>query len=251
MYIMYVDESGDTGLVNSPTRYFALSGLTVHESRWRDLLNHLVAFRRTMREVHGLPLRTEIHASEYIRSPPITGMAKYVRLAILRQLLDELAKIPYVLLTHVAVDKRGKPDNYDTFEMAWRALFQRFENTIGYGNFPGAHRADKGIVIVDNTDGRRLTKLVRRMSAHNPIPGMQGLATRNLPLLRVIEDPYNKDSADSYLIQAADVAAYFLHQRFDPCAYVKRKGAHHYFDRLRPVLNTRATYANGLGIVTL
>ena len=89
MYIMYVDESGDTGMANSPTRYFALSGLTVHESHWRDLLNQLVAFRRTMKTVHGLPLRTEIHASHYIRSAPVEGMAKYVRLAIMRQFLDE------------------------------------------------------------------------------------------------------------------------------------------------------------------
>ena len=28
---MYVDESGDVGLVGSPTRYFVLVGLVVHE----------------------------------------------------------------------------------------------------------------------------------------------------------------------------------------------------------------------------
>ena len=49
MYLMYVDESGDTGLANSPTRYFVLSGIVVHESRWREFINALVAFRRTLR----------------------------------------------------------------------------------------------------------------------------------------------------------------------------------------------------------
>lgn len=251
MYLMYVDESGDTGLANSPTRYFALSGMTVHESRWRDLLDHLVAFRRTMRAVHGLPMRTEIHASEYLRSPPVPGMAKFARLAILRQMLDELAKIDYISFTHVVIDKSGKPADYDVFESAWRAIFQRFENTIGYGNFPGGHRGDKGLVISDNTDGRKLTRLVRRMAVHNVIPGMGGLAARNMPMVRVIEDPHNKDSADSYFVQACDVTAYFLQQKFDPCSYVKRKGASQYFNRLAPVLNTRASQANGFGIVTL
>ena len=33
MYLMYVDESGDSGLVNSPTRYFVLTGMVVHELR--------------------------------------------------------------------------------------------------------------------------------------------------------------------------------------------------------------------------
>lgn len=251
MYIMYVDESGDTGLVNSPTRYFALSGLTVHESRWRDLLNQLVAFRRTMRAVHGLPLRTEIHASEYIRRPPIAGIEKHTRLTILRQTLDELAKISYVSITNVIVDKQGKEPDYDVFSSAWRVLFQRFENTIGYGNFFGSHKNDKGIVVVDNTDGRRLTRLMRRMAVCNPVPGMSGMPTRNLPILRIIEDPHNKDSSDSYFIQACDVAAYFLHQKFDPCAYVRKKGARNYFSRLRPVLNTRASQSNGFGIVIL
>ena len=251
MYLMYVDESGDTGMANSPTRYFALSGLTVHESRWRDLLNQLVAFRRTMKAVHGLPLRTEIHASHYIRSAPVEGMAKYVRLAIMRQFLDELAKIPYISMTHVIVDKHGKPDGYNAFDTAWQALIQRFDNTIGYGNFPGGHRNDKGMVISDNTDGLRLMRLVRRMGVHNPIPGMQGMASRNIPMLRVIEDPHGKNSADSYFIQACDVAAYFLHQKYDPCSYVKKQHAQHYFNRLGQALNTRASLSNGFGIVAL
>jgi len=61
---MYVDESGDTGLVGSPTNYFALSGLTIHESRWRDFVTVMSAYRKTMRATHGLPVRTEIHAAE-------------------------------------------------------------------------------------------------------------------------------------------------------------------------------------------
>jgi hypothetical protein len=251
MYLMYVDESGDTGLTNSQTRYFALSGLTVHESRWRDLLAHLVAFRRTLKAVHGLPMRSEIHASEYIRKPPIEGMEKHVRLAILRQLLDEMAKLDYISVTNVVVDKQGKPAGYDVFEAAWKTLFQRFENTIGYGNFPGGYKGDQGFVICDNTDGGKLTRLVRRMSVHNPIPSMIGGQARNIPILRIIEDPQLKNSADSYLIQACDVAAYFLQQKLDPCGYVNRKGARHYLNRLQPVLNTRASYAHPLGIVTL
>ncbi|SDF02686.1 DUF3800 domain-containing protein [Sporolituus thermophilus] len=31
MYFLYVDESGDTGIVDSPTRYYVLAGLVVHE----------------------------------------------------------------------------------------------------------------------------------------------------------------------------------------------------------------------------
>ena len=47
---MYVDESGDCGLTNSPTRYFVLTRLVVHELRWRQCLDQFADFRRRMRE---------------------------------------------------------------------------------------------------------------------------------------------------------------------------------------------------------
>ena len=128
MYLMYVDESGDTGLINSPTRYFALSGIVVHESRWRDFLNMLIALRKTLRSVYGLPVRGEIHAYEFI-GRKVYGLDRHVRLAILRNVLDELAKFDFVSITNVIVRKDGKPADYDVFHAAWGTLFQRFENT--------------------------------------------------------------------------------------------------------------------------
>lgn len=251
MYIMYVDESGDSGLIGSPTQYFSLTGITVHESRWRDFHAQLVAFRKTMRDVHGLPVRSEIHASEYVRSPPIDGMAKHVRMSILRQYLDELAKMNFISITGIVVDKQGKPEAYDVFTSAWQTLLQRFENTLGYGNFPGGHRGDKGMIIVDNTDGRKLQRLSRKMSVYNPIPNKFGGGFRDRPTVNIIEDPSYRDSSQSYFIQSADVCAYFLHQKHSPCSYVRKIGARQYYNRLLPVLNTRASAANGFGIVQI
>jgi Protein of unknown function (DUF3800) len=111
MYIMYVDESGDTGLTGSPTTHFALSGIVVHETRWRDFVEALIAFRRTLKSVYGLPIRTEIHASELINHRPF-DVPRHVRLAILRNCLDELRKLDYISITNVIVNKIGKPSNY-------------------------------------------------------------------------------------------------------------------------------------------
>lgn len=248
---MYVDESGDGGLIGSPTTHFVLSGLVVHESRWRECITKLIEFRKTMKLVHALPVRTEIHASDYMRRAPVAGMPRHVRLAILRNLLDELAKLDCLSITNVVVDKTTKPPTYDVFENAWRALFQRFENTLQYGNFPGAHRADFGLVLTDATDGRKLTRLVRRMAVYNPIPNVGGAGSRNIPMLRVIEDPHPKDSKDSYFVQAADVVAYFVMQHVRPSAYSRRVGAQNYAARLLPVLNRHARKTDPLGIVRL
>lgn len=252
MYLMYVDESGDPGLVNSPTRYFALSGLVVHESRWRDLIAALVAFKKTMRQVYLLPVRQEIHASEFINSRTF-NVARNVRLAVLRNMLDEIAKINFISITHVIVDKHGKAATYDVFQQAWLTLFQRFENTMTYGNFPGGHRTDHGLVVTDATNGNSLLRLVRRMAVINYVPNQPqfGPGSRNMPIVRIIEDPHGKDSRDTIVLQAVDVCAYFLSQRFRPNQFIRRSGATNYFDRLAPVLNLRARVGGTLGIVTL
>jgi hypothetical protein len=121
-------------------------------------------------------------------------MPKHIRLAILRNFIDELAKIDYLSITSVIINKSGRTQNYDAFTAAWQTLFQRFENTMKYGNCPGGFREDFGIVIVDNTDGMKLQKLVRKMSVHNPVPNTvsifgAGGGYRDLPVVKIIEDP--------------------------------------------------------------
>jgi hypothetical protein len=196
----------------------------------------------------------KFHSAEFIRHPPVPGMEKHVRLAILRNFLDELAKIDFISFTNVVVDKRFRSPPYDVFVTAWQYLFQRFENTMNRGNFPGARRSDYGIVITDNTDGMKLQKLVRKMAVYNPIPhtvsiyGM-GSGYRPIPIQKIIEDPNSRDSKYSYLIQSCDAAAYFLLQRYAPNNYIRKMGAQHYFDRLTPVLNTHASRTDPLGIV--
>jgi hypothetical protein len=249
---MYVDESGDTGLIGSRSRFFSLSGIIVHESRWRDFINILISFRKTMRVVHGLPIRGEIHASEFVNKRPF-NIDRHVRLAILRNCLDELAKINFISITNVVVDKNGKPANYDVFEKAWLTLFQRFENTLLSSNFPGGFRDDHGIIFTDATAGHKLAQLVRRMAVYNFIPNniWHGPGSRNMPITRIIEDPHGKNSAESLPIQMCDVVAYFLTQKYAPNSYIRRKKAEMYFERLAPVLNKRASTKNSFGIVLL
>ena len=239
-------------MTNSPTRYFALTGIVVHETDWKRFIEVLILFRRTMRTVYGLPIRMEIHAAEYIRHS-VLHIKKHDRLAILRNFLDELAKIPYISITNIVVDKNNKPPNYDVFTNAWGALFQRFENTLKHGNFPGAKSQDFGMVITDATNGNELTKMVRRMAVYNPIPNQfqYGPGSRNIPVVRVIEDPYGKDSRQALPIQAADVCAYFLFQSYQPNSYIKKHSAVAYFGRLLPVLNKRASKSNNFGVVNL
>jgi hypothetical protein len=257
MHLMYVDESGDSGLLQngSPTRHYALSGLVLHELRWRLCLDELIAFRRRLRESPGLRLREEFHASAFINEPgELVRIRRHERLNMIRQFALQLAAMQDLNVINVLVDKQGKPLEYDVFSSAWKALIQRFENTIGHHNFPGPKNADeRGMILCDHTEAAKLKLLLRQMRKFNPVPHRADLGTgyRDLPLRYVIEDPSHRDSAHSYFVQAADLVAFLLYQQAAPGAYVRKKGARNWFCLLRPVLCRHAAPGDADGIVRL
>ena len=251
MYLFYVDESGDAGLSRSPTDYYALSGLVMHELRWHQILEETINFRRSLRERYGLKLREEIHAADFIHSAgPLNRIPKSLRLRLLRDVLDFQAQLSDINIINVVVDESGKPAGTDVVDIAWTTLIQRFHNTISQRNFPGPQNPqDFGIIIADQTDVRKLMTILRRMRRFNPFPSRIQIGSRNILIDTIVEDVVHRDSLHSYFIQMVDVNVYFLMQKQKACAYVKRQGAKNYLDRLDPVLCKKASNANKWGIV--
>ena len=255
MYLMYVDESGDCGLVNSPSSHFILTGLVIHESCWMTALEGLIGFRRRMKSKFGLKLREEIHTSQLITSPgPLARIRKNDRLAIIRHYADELASNDDFRVIDVVIRKDGKPPGYDVFDIAWQRLIQRFENTLNFQNFPRPlSTSENGMIFPDHTDDKKLTRLLRRMRRYNHVPYKAGsnspTTSRNLTIEKIAEDPNFKNSEDSLFIQSADLAAYLLRQSLSANSYMKRKGGSAYFDRLEPILCTQASKSDPQGIV--
>jgi Protein of unknown function (DUF3800) len=184
MFMMYVDESGDPGLVGSPCRYYVLSGLVVHETCWRPVLERLLEFRRRVRDQFGLKLREELHAARMINKPgPLVRIKRHDRLRIIRDFADQLAAIPEISVINVVIDKEGKDASYDVFENAWKILIQRLEDTIAHRNFRGPRfSGDRAMIFPDDTDNKRLRELLRRLRVENPVPSSCGLGRRNLSM---------------------------------------------------------------------
>lgn len=267
MYLMYVDESGDTGPCppggKSPTRYFCLTGLVVHELRWTETLDELKRFRHWLKWKYKIYLDDELHAADMLTKrsslpPSLQRLRKYQRLAIIRHHADQLARLPDVRLINVYIDKsQGKDkDSNSVFRRAWYALFQRFDNTMRRGNFPGPNNIrERGVVFPDHTDEKRLKLHLDDMRRRNPLFIKQRDGNRTAidePIKRIIEDPVCRDSRDSYFIQATDCAVFLFKQHLQPSTYVKKHGAHAYFStRLKSVLCTHASNQDALGIVQL
>lgn len=260
---MYVDESGDCGMPadGSPTRYFCLSGVVVHELRWRDTMDQLLRFRHWLRGQYRIYHDVELHAAEMINKPKKTAaslrmLKKYERLAVIRHFADEIAQLSDISLINVVVDKRGKVPNKDeVFRWAWYTMFQRFENTIRYQNFPGPKNVDdRGIIFPDDTDGTKLKRYLNTMRLNNQFKIRQSQGAfvyKNEPIKVIVEDPVMRNSRDSYLIQVADCAAFLLKQSIQPSSFMKRHGGNAYFKRLDPVLCKVACKNDPQGIVRL
>jgi hypothetical protein len=265
MYLMYVDESGDCGTPadGSPTSVFCLSGIVVHELRWRDALGDLADFRRRLWREYRINIEDELHAGELISNPAklpqsLQRLRKHQRLAVIRQFADRIASMRDISAINVAVHKRCLPPTATKagiFRRAWYALFQRFENTIRCRNFPGPKdQDDRGVVFADDTDSGKLRKFLNDMRQHNllKVRGATGEAFYDdQPIRALIEDPVMRDSRESYFIQAADCSVYLLKQSIDPCSFMKRHGGNAYFKRLEPILCKHASRTDPLGVVRL
>ena len=254
---MYVDESGDVGMNGSPTRYFVLTGLVVHELRWQTCFDQIITFRRRMKQQFGLLLREEIHSAALINKPgDLVRISRNDRLTILREFADELAAMSDLNVINIVIDKQkaGRPPDYDVFGMAWKTLIQRFNNTLSYRNFKGPQNADeRGMLFPDFTDDKKLTQMLRQMRRYNPITNQApyGQGYRNLAVTNIIEDPNFRDSAHSQFIQAADLIAFLLYQKLAPSGYMKKKAGQNYFERLDNILCKVASSADPQGIVRL
>jgi hypothetical protein len=173
---------------------------------------------------------------------------------MIRLFAEALAIVTDLNVISVVVDKNNKGQDYDVFRTAWRALIQRFENTISSRHFRGpANPDDRGLIICDHTQDKKLISLIRQMRQYNPVPNPPqfGPGYRNLTLNYVIEDPSFRDSEHSYFIQAVDMVAFLAFQYLAPNSYIRKNSARNYFLKLKPILCRVASSTDPLGIVRL
>ncbi len=113
MYLIYVDESGDTGLINSPTNFFVLSAIVIHESAWMNVLDDLINFRRYLKIRYGIMMKEEIHASEFVngKNKLRNPIAKHDRIDLLKKCLKWLNSRNDVSIITVRCDKSAVTNN--------------------------------------------------------------------------------------------------------------------------------------------
>ncbi len=195
MHIVYVDESSDQSVGVT-----IITALVLHESQWAVSLERLREFRRALKRSDGIYVQKELHAWKLVsgRGAIAPGIVtKFRRSEIFREHVRLTVELPDARLFNALF-----PNN--EVERAMERLLNRINTCVG-------GQQSHFVLVCDQGKEQIYTRLARRMRVYNPIPSQfgawddAGTATKSIPLNRMIEDPFFKDSAQSYFIQLVDM----------------------------------------------
>lgn len=201
MHIAFVDESGDVGVRNSPTRHFVLCAAVVDHVHWAAANRELGAMRERLRATHGLRLDAEIHASEFLGGSPLhLGLDYRRRFQCARHILRTLRKLPGMAFARIAV--RKQPETAGVLEVAWSRFLRSLDEQKQ--RVPSGGCPSRGLMIVCDHHAA---------SPYRPSDVQRAGMSHGSQLLDL---PYGRNSRDNLLLQAADLLAYLTKQSIEP-----------------------------------
>jgi hypothetical protein len=237
MHLLYIDESMDE-------KTCVISALAVPSESWQDTFRNVKEWRRGLRRTDGVFVHKELHAWKLVSGRGDISdrvVTKYRRCQILVEALELLASLEGLRLFN-AVARRSER----------LRLFERLLNRINRTMETWDSRA---VLIIDEGYEVEYTRLTRKLHVYNPIPSSYGTwadtgkLTRNIPIERIIEDPFFKRSGQSYFLQLADFCGYSLLRRENPIPSKTRYGLDKAFGKLAPILVLQASRTDPEGIV--
>lgn len=105
---MYVDESGDTGLLATSSKYYVLSAMVIKDTHWQVLLENLKTFRKQLKQSFGFKIFEEIHAGVLMsQKDKVAGrkLSRYQRYSILFEYMKMISDLENTKLINVCISK--------------------------------------------------------------------------------------------------------------------------------------------------
>lgn len=236
MHLFYIDGSADH-------HYYTFSAIGVPETTWRDVYERTKAFRHKLRSRRGVAISKELHATKFLsgRGRPSDNrhLSRQSRVAVFNASLRLVASCAPL---GVKVLNAAMSDQYRAFDR----LVNRINNCM-------RTERSMALLICDEGNEGDFTKLYRRMAVFNAIPSKYGAwadgkSWANIPLDRVLTDPYFARSHHSNFIQLADFCAFALLRMDKPTATATQWGLDKSFRWLEPVCVKAANPADPFGV---
>jgi hypothetical protein len=203
--IAYVDESGDTGLIQlGGSLTYTLGCILIDADQWPRAFEEMLTFRRRLKATFGVPVRAEIKANYLLRNRGAflqLGLGAGARYIIYRAHMQQLERL-HARAFAVVVDKRDSalsPASY--FNLAWEGLLQRLERT-------STREGATFIVVHDEGENRAVRRWVRKSRRYLTAGSAYGTGSLQFAARLLVDDPVPRQSDASYFVQAADLVAY-------------------------------------------
>jgi Protein of unknown function (DUF3800) len=238
MWFAYIDESKDNN------NFFIYTAVVTDGERWASTFEKVKAFRRSLKDEHGIYISQELHAWKFaagkgqIADHPIF---KPERAEIFRKVMRFIVESRCFVVVSSC---------HTTEQFAFERLMNRIDRTA-------QGRKQNVLLFFDQGEEAEITRRIRRMRVHNPIPSRfgtwrdTGKMAKSIPLSSCVEDPIFKDSRTSFFIQLADFCAYALLRMERPIPSRTVLGYDTMYEELRPATRriTNANDPRGLGII--
>jgi hypothetical protein len=205
-YIAYFDETGDDGVTTASSEHFVLTSLYMSADNWQGNFNHIRECRRKLKEQFGFYVSEEFHTKHLLSDKDPYRKYDWTaeqRREIVKGMIIGVAGLNAQVI-NVIIDKtRFKDQNYHVLENALKYNIQRIENdSHGQWNY---------LIITDEGRLAPMRSTARAIRAFNPIQSKFSFEYTNQPISSLIEDILEKDSSESYFIQACDLISYIVH----------------------------------------
>ena len=206
MHLVYIDDSGDEELC-------VFSALTIRADKWNPCLTAIKKFRHDIQTSDGISVYAEFHAWKFVsgRGKIADGIvSKGRRCQIFKKTLQMVTTLPEARLFNTVFPKKASGHTYEALLRGINRTLQRWDS--------------HAILICDEGKESIYTRLVRRMQT-----------SKNSEIDRIIEDPFFKQSDQSYFIQLSDFCAYALLRQERPIASKTKYGLDRAFNLLEPI----------------
>jgi hypothetical protein len=179
-----------------------------------SLFERIIEFRRELRDTFGFYMRAEVKGSELAGGYgpwSALNLSDRQRVYIYRRFLSMQSASSALKSYAVVVDKSKCADAEEVRRSAWKLALERVESLARKNNTTAMLFPDSGQYVWL----RRLSREMRRYSSVGSALSPGGTLAR--PLLKVlIDDPVERDSQHSYMIQLADINAYAAYRNHVP-----------------------------------
>ena len=206
MYLIYEDNSRDK-------ERCVYSALAVPADKWNTCLETIKNFRHDIQKSDGIFADAEFHAWKFVSGRGKIAdsvVPKGRRCQIFKQTLQMVSNLPEARLFNAVFPIKASNHAYEALLADINRTLQRLDS--------------QAILICDEGEDAIYTRLVRRMQT------LENGATD-----RILEDPFFKQSDQSYFIQLSDFCAYALLRQERPIASKTKYGLDQAFNLLEPI----------------